>query len=124
MKSINLQRTESLLMELVPEALATLNDSRINALPITAVNCKNGKYDAIVYFDGSDYNQDELKVIDSLLFKASGRIKSFHFYISSEPQALISAMNKDDAIRSAVEPGLMSLEISALSISMALEITS
>lgn len=77
MKSINLQRTESLLMELVPEALSTLNDSRINALPITAINCKNGKYDAVVYFDGSDYNQDELKVIDSLLFKASGRIKTY-----------------------------------------------
>lgn len=77
MKSINLQRTESLLMELVPEALATLNDSRINSLPITAINCKNGKYDAIVYFDGSDYNQEELKVIDTLLFKASGRIKSY-----------------------------------------------
>ncbi|MDD2641202.1 MAG: 30S ribosome-binding factor RbfA [Arcobacteraceae bacterium] len=77
MKSINLQRTESLLMELVPEALATLNDSRINSLPITAINCKNGKYDAIVYFDGSDYNQDELKIIDTLLFKASGRIKSY-----------------------------------------------
>lgn len=77
MKSINLQRTESLLMELVPEALATLNDSRINSLPITAINCKNGKYYAIVYFDGSDYNQDELKIIDTLLFKASGRIKSY-----------------------------------------------
>jgi ribosome-binding factor A len=77
MKSINLQRTESLLMELVPEALATLSDSRINSLPITAVHCKNGKYDANVYFDGSDYNNDELKIIDTLLFKASGRIKAY-----------------------------------------------
>lgn len=76
MKSINLQRTESLLMELVPEALATLNDNRINSLPITEVNCKNGKYDAIVYFDGSDYNQEELKIIGTLLIKVSGRIKS------------------------------------------------
>ena len=57
MKSINLQRTESLLMELIPEALSELSDSRINSLPITAVNCKNGKYDAIVYFDGSDYDK-------------------------------------------------------------------
>ena len=40
MKSINLQRTESLLMELIPEALSNLVDSRINSLPITAVNCK------------------------------------------------------------------------------------
>lgn len=77
MKSINLQRTQSLLMELVPEALATLSDSRINALPITGIHCKNGKYDANVYFDGSDYNKEELKVIDALLLKASGRIKSY-----------------------------------------------
>lgn len=77
MKSINLQRTESLLVELVPEALSTLNDNRIKSLPITEVNCKNGKYDATVYFDGSDYTKDELKTIISLLTKASSRIKSY-----------------------------------------------
>lgn len=76
MKSINLQRTESLLMELVPEALSTLLDSRINSLPITEVNCKNGKYDATVYFDGSDYDKNEINQIVSLLKKAQGRIKS------------------------------------------------
>ena len=48
MKSINLQRTESLLMELIPQALSQLSNSKINSLPITGVNCKNGKYDAIV----------------------------------------------------------------------------
>ena len=77
MKSVNLQRTESLLMELIPEALSTLNDSRINALAITAVNCKNGKYDAIVYYDGSDYDKKEHAVINNLLNKANGHIKSF-----------------------------------------------
>ena len=76
MKSINLQRTESLLVELIPEALSNLADSRINSLPITAVNCKNGKYDAIVYFDGSDYDKNELKEIVSLLNKANGRLKT------------------------------------------------
>lgn len=38
MKSVNLQRTESLLMELIPEALSNLDDYRINSLPITGVN--------------------------------------------------------------------------------------
>ena len=61
MKSINLQRTESLLLELIPEALSNLMDNRINSLPITAINCKNGKYDAIVYFDGSDFDKNEIK---------------------------------------------------------------
>ncbi|XPV68136.1 MAG: 30S ribosome-binding factor RbfA [Halarcobacter sp.] len=77
MKSVNLQRTESLLMELVPEALSTLSDSRINSLPITGVNCKNGKYDATVYFDGSDFTNKEIPQIISLLTKANGRIKSY-----------------------------------------------
>ena len=77
MKSINLQRTESLLMELIPEALSTLSDARIHSLPITAVNCKNGKYDAIVYFDGSDFEQKEIAGVISALTKANGRIKSF-----------------------------------------------
>ncbi len=77
MKSINLQRTESLLMELIPEALSTLSDSRINSLTITGVNCKNGKYDATVYFDGSDFSDKEIPQVISLLTKANGRIKSY-----------------------------------------------
>ncbi|MBD3828933.1 MAG: 30S ribosome-binding factor RbfA [Arcobacter sp.] len=76
MKSINLQRTESLLMELIPEALSNLSDAKINSLPITGVNCKNGKYDAIVYFDGSDYDKTEIKEIISSLNKANGRLKT------------------------------------------------
>jgi len=64
-------------MELVPEALSTLSDSRINSLPITAVNCKNGKYDAIVYFDGSDFEEKEIPGVISALTKANGRIKSY-----------------------------------------------
>ena len=76
MKSINLQRTESLLMELIPEALSGLADERIRSLPITGVNCKNGKYDATVYFDGSDFDKNEINQIISLLKKANGRIKS------------------------------------------------
>jgi len=75
-KSINLQRTQSLLMELIPEALSELSDSRINSLAITEVDCKNGKYDARVYFDGSDLDNAELKVVRGLLKKASGRIKA------------------------------------------------
>jgi ribosome-binding factor A len=76
-KSINLQRTQSLLMELIPEALSELSDSRINSLAITEVDCKNGKYDARVYFDGSDYNNAELKEIQKALKKANSRIKSY-----------------------------------------------
>lgn len=63
-------------MELIPEALSGLNDNRISSLTITEVDCKNGKYDARVYFDGSDYDNAELKIIRELLKKASSRIKA------------------------------------------------
>ncbi len=76
-KSINLQRTESLLMELIPEALSELSDERICSIPITGVDCKNGKYDATVYFDGSDYTPEEREIIAQLLVRASGAIKSY-----------------------------------------------
>ena len=76
-KSVNLQRTESLLEELIPEALSSLNDHRITSLTITEVDCKNGKYDAKVYYDGSDYTPAELKEIRQSLRKANGAIKSY-----------------------------------------------
>ncbi len=76
-KSVNLQRTESLLEELIPEALSSLNDHRITSLTITEVDCKNGKYDAKVYYDGSDFDKTELKEIRQSLRKANGAIKSY-----------------------------------------------
>ena len=76
-KSVNLQRTESLLEELIPEALSSLNDKRIASLTITDVDCKNGKYDAKVYYDGSDFDKTELKEIRQSLRKANGVIKSY-----------------------------------------------
>ncbi len=76
-KSINIQRTQSLLMELLPEALSQLSDNRINSLTITEVDCKNGKYDATVYFDASDFDKKEQQEIINLLKKVNGRIKGY-----------------------------------------------
>ena len=76
-KSVNLQRTQSLLEELIPEALSSLNDNRISSLTITEVDCKNGKYDANVYYDGSDFDKAELKEVRIALRKANGAIKSY-----------------------------------------------
>jgi ribosome-binding factor A len=64
-------------MELIPEALSSLSDGRINSLAITDVDCKHGKYDAKVYFDGSDYSNPELKEIRIALRKANGILKSY-----------------------------------------------
>ena len=76
-KSVNLQITQSLLEELIPEALSSLNDHRISSLTITEVDCKNGKYDANVYYDGSDFDKAELKEVRIALRKANGAIKSY-----------------------------------------------
>jgi len=97
-KSINLQRTQSLLMELIPEALSSLDDTRINSLAITDVDCKNGKYDARVYFDGGDISKDELKIVQQLLKKASGRIKGYCLNATGWYQCPNFTFLKDDLL--------------------------
>jgi len=97
-KSINIQRTQSLLMELIPEALSELNDNSINSLVITEVDCKNGKYDAKVYFDGSDFNNAELKIIRQNLRKVSGRIKSHCLSATSWYKCPDFTFIKDDMV--------------------------
>ncbi len=52
-EEIKRKRTESVLKEIIPEALATLDDSRINALQVTDVVCSRGRSDAKVYLDKS-----------------------------------------------------------------------
>jgi ribosome-binding factor A len=52
-EEIKRKRTESRLVELLPEAFSGMNDNRINALSVTAVVCSRGRYDAKVYLDKS-----------------------------------------------------------------------
>ncbi len=77
MKSVNILKTQSLLMELIPEALSQLGDDRINSLNILEVDCKHGKYDAVVYFEHDNASKDELKETITQLKKANGFIKSY-----------------------------------------------
>ncbi len=60
-EEIKRKRTEARLQELIPEALASMNDSRINSLNVTEVICSRGRYDAKVYLDKSFLTQDEQK---------------------------------------------------------------
>jgi ribosome-binding factor A len=60
-EEIKRKRTESRLVELIPEALSTMNDSRINGLSVTEVVCSRGRYDAKVYLDKSYLNEEEQK---------------------------------------------------------------
>jgi len=74
-KSIKLKRTESLLCELIPEALSQLQDLRINALCVSRVDCSRGKYDAEVYVDAPFATHEEKKEIMRQLAKAQAHIK-------------------------------------------------
>ncbi len=73
-EEIKRKRTEARLVELIPEALSTMNDNRINALSVTEVICSRGRYDAKVYLDKSYLNEEEqrealkqLKVVSNYL---------------------------------------------------------
>lgn len=76
MKSLNILKAQSLLMELVPEALSQLSDERINSLNILEIDCKNGKYDATVYFDSGTIPKNDINDTIKQLKKANGFIRS------------------------------------------------
>ncbi len=58
-EEIKRHRVESVLKEIIPEALATLDDSRINSLLVTDVVCSKGRSDAKVYLDKSFLTEAE-----------------------------------------------------------------
>jgi ribosome-binding factor A len=76
-KSIKLLRTESILRELIPEAIATLNDKNINSVTVVDVKCSRGKYDAVVFLDPAFYDESEKRYIISHLKKAGGYLQSY-----------------------------------------------
>jgi ribosome-binding factor A len=67
---IKLKRTESILLELVPEAIGSLNDKRLHELNVIEVKCSRGKSDAKVYLDPASFTEEEKKTYLSLLKKA------------------------------------------------------
>ena len=58
-EEIKRKRTESRLVELIPEALSTMNDNRINGLTVTEVVCSRGRYEAKEYLEKSYLNEKE-----------------------------------------------------------------
>jgi len=58
-EEIKRHRVESILKEIIPEALGTLDDSRINGLLVTDVVCSKGRSDARVYLEKSFLSQKE-----------------------------------------------------------------
>ena len=58
-EEIKRHRVESILKEIIPEALGSLDDERINGLVVTDVVCSKGRSDAKVYLDTSCLSEKE-----------------------------------------------------------------
>ncbi|PAF51592.1 30S ribosome-binding factor RbfA [Helicobacter sp. 13S00477-4] len=76
-KSIRLQRTESILKEILQEALCSLGDIKINGLSIVSVKCSKGKYYADVFIHPDFYNTEEKRQILSGLKKAESILREY-----------------------------------------------
>ena len=74
---IKLKRTESILAELIPEALGSLNDKRLHQLDVVEVKCSRGKSDAKVYIDPSSFSDEDKRVYLKQLNKARPIIETF-----------------------------------------------
>ncbi|WP_299549077.1 30S ribosome-binding factor RbfA [uncultured Helicobacter sp.] len=74
---LKLARTQSLLKEILPSALANLSDTRINALNIVDVRCSRGKYSAEVFLSAPFATEKEKAEILKQLKKAHNLIKEF-----------------------------------------------
>ncbi len=75
-EEIKRHRVESVLKEIIPEALATLDDERINGLSVTDVICSKGRSDAKVYLDKSFLNAKEQGEALRQLRRVSGYIQN------------------------------------------------
>ncbi len=74
---IKLKRTESVLLELIPEALSTLNDNRLHEVSVVEVKCSKGRSDAKVYLDPSFFDEKEKTTLLKQLKKARPIIEDY-----------------------------------------------
>lgn len=107
MNNIKLLKAQSLLKESIQEVFFNLNDSRLNSLSITRVECKKGKEHAKVFFDTTGIDEFEQKEILKLLKKANNFIRenlqsSLNWYktpnISYEFDKEMQTLNRLDSI--------------------------
>ena len=74
---IKLKRTESILVELIPEALSQLNDKRLHELSVIEVKCSRGRSDAKVYLDPTGFEEGEKNLYLKQLRKARPIIEDY-----------------------------------------------
>ncbi len=75
-EEIKRHRTESILKEIIPDALGGLDDSRINSLLVTDVVCSKGRSDAKVYLEPSFLSEKEQREVLKQLRSVSGYIQN------------------------------------------------
>ena len=75
-EEIKRHRVESVLKEIIPEALGTLDDSRINSLLVTDVVCSKGRSDAKVYLEPSFLDEKEQNEALKQLRSVAGYIQN------------------------------------------------
>jgi len=96
-EEIKRKRADSILRELIPEALSQLGDERLRGLTVTEVVCSRGRSDADVYLDPTGIDETDQKAIlrqlkkvsrglEAYCMKAEGWFKSpkFHFKFDKE----------------------------------------
>lgn len=74
---IKLKRTDSILQELIPEAISQLNDNRLHELDVIEVRCSKGRDDAKVYLDPSYFDEKEKSALLKQLRKARPIIEDY-----------------------------------------------
>lgn len=97
---IKLQRSQSLLKELLSEALSALNNPRLNSLVITHIACSRGKYDAEVFIESSDFTLQEQALILKELKKAEGILREYVLSSSGWFKCPKLTFKFDDQLRS------------------------
>ena len=74
---IKIKRTESVLAQLIPEALGSLNDKRLHELDVIDVKCSRGKSDAKVFLSPTGLTSDEKNTYLKLLKNARPIIETY-----------------------------------------------
>ena len=75
-EEIKRYRVESVLKEIIPEALGSLDDERINGLTVTDVVCSKGRSDAKVFLDTSFLSEKEQREALKQLRTVAGYIQN------------------------------------------------
>ncbi|MFA5233987.1 MAG: 30S ribosome-binding factor RbfA [Sulfurimonas sp.] len=74
---IKVKRTESILLELIPEALGSLNDERLHELDVIDIKCSRGRSDAKIYLDPASYTEAQKNEFIRLLKNARPIVETY-----------------------------------------------